>query len=101
MDDNRMIIEEAIIRRWCPYNHKECHSYGCCRDCVVYLNNKACDRCGKPIKKYAPLNAIPIGGKRSLPFELKVPSEFTMKPAELCIDCVQSFFDWWGEGGEK
>lgn len=92
MEDNRMNKEEAIKRGLCLYDKKECFHIGYCRDCVVYLNKKACDRCGKPIKKYAPLNAIPIGGKHSLPFELRVPAKFTMKPAELCIDCVQSFF---------
>lgn len=86
---------------WCPYDHEECRHDGYCKDCDVYLNNQACDRCGNPIKKYAPLNAIPIGGKHSLPFELRVPDGVTMKTAELCIDCVQNFFDWWKEGYEN
>ena len=86
---------------WCPYDGKECRHDGYCKDCNIYLTKKGCDRCGKPIKKYVPLNAIPFGGKRSLPFELKVPTAETfgtMKTAELCIDCVQSFFDWRKEG---
>ena len=89
---------------WCPYDGEDCRHDGYCKECSIYLTKKGCDRCGKPIKKYIPLNAIPTWCKKSLPFELKVPTEESiplMKMAELCMDCVESFCDWWEEGGEK
>lgn len=60
-----------------------------------------CDRCGKEITEYVPLNAIPRGKTRSLPFTLYLPTAetfCTVREGRFCGDCVQSFFDWWEEG---
>lgn len=62
-----------------------------------------CDRCGKEIKEYVPLNAIPRGKTRSLPFTLYLPTSetfCTVREGRFCGDCVQSFFDWWERGKE-
>lgn len=60
-----------------------------------------CDRCGKKITEYVPLNAIPRGKTRSLPFTLYLPTAetfCTVREGRFCGDCVQSFFDWWERG---
>ena len=72
-------------------------------DDIVKKEISRCDRCGQEIKEYVPLNAIPRGMKRSVPFTLRVPTAetfCTMREGRFCGDCVQSFFDWWEKGKE-
>lgn len=59
---------------------------------------RLCDRCGKAVLEYVPLNAIPRNSEISVPFELKKANWFIMESCVLCGDCVQSFFDWWKDG---
>ena len=62
-----------------------------------------CDRCGKDIKEneYIPLNAIPRGGKMSIPFEIRMQSDWaTMQTLRFCPECVQSFYEWWEMSGK-